>query len=348
MSLSLLHSPRAFIALALVTLLSGCSVHGTYPDAAEPDAAKLRFIPNTTNSTLFVYDAQHCMGETTGILNNMFLVDTKRRVDMLVPPPPTARGLLEIKLAPGKDTMLMINTNGSSYVCGKAFNLTPKAGEEYEVTFELQGRQCSTLLQRLTRLDGKDVRIPQPLFETGMPSCEGKGPIFGKLLPDTPQRMVLIDRILDERAQSITAIVSENKVDRMQTSPQELDELISKRKALMGSYTLPPDYWNQFRQNYELSNQESAGRLARALGFYTEVYRQRLRGTEDAVLEQWMQPTDSAIKSRVAENDKLMVQYYVNTRKSVTMEVVNHHMERMAQLDQRFDVCAHFDKCSRY
>ncbi|WP_256344686.1 hypothetical protein [Pseudomonas sp. I8001] len=92
MSLSLLHSPRAFIALALVTLLSGCSVHGTYPDAAEPDAAKLRFISNTTNSTLFVYDAQHCMGETTGILNNMFLVDTKRRVDMLVPPPPTAHG----------------------------------------------------------------------------------------------------------------------------------------------------------------------------------------------------------------------------------------------------------------
>ncbi|OWP73631.1 hypothetical protein [Pseudomonas sp. K2I15] len=348
MSLSLLHPPRALAALALVSLLSGCSVHGTYPDATEPDAAKLRFISNTSNTTLDIYDAQHCTGQTTGMLNNFLMADTKRRADMLVPPPAKARGLLEIKLAPGKDTMLMINTNGGSYVCGKSFNLTPKAGEEYEVIFDLQGGRCSTLLQRLSRLDGKDVRIPQPLFETGMPSCQGKGPIFGKLLPDTPQRTVLIDRIIEERAQLITAIVSENKVDRMQTSPQELDELIAKRKALMGSYNLPPDYWNQYRQNYELSNKESAGRITRALGLYTDVYRLRLRGTEDAILEQWMQPKDSAIKVRVAENDKLMLQYYGNARKSVTMEVVNHHMERMAQLDQRFDVCAHFDKCARY
>jgi hypothetical protein len=347
MSLPLFHSPRAFTALALVSLLGGCSVHGTYPDATEPDAAKLRFISNTSNTTVDIYDAQHCQGQTTGMLNNIFLVDTKRRVDMAVPPPDKARGLLEVKLAPGKETMLMINTNGGTYLCGKSFSFTPKAGEEYEVTFDMARGRCSTLFQRLSRFDGKDVRIPQPIFETGMPSCQGRSPIFGKLLPDTPQRTVLIERIVEARAQSITGL-EPGKGDRLQTSPQELDELIVKRKALMGAFTLPEDYWAQYRQNYTLSNDESAGRQARTLGFYTDVYRLRLRGTEDSILEQWLQPTDSAIQQRVAANDKLMTQYYVNTSKSVVLEMVNHHLERMAQLDQRFDVCAHFDKCWRY
>lgn len=144
-------SPRALTALVLTSLLAGCSVNGTYPDATEPDAAKLRFISNTSNTTIDVYDAQHCMGQTTGMLNNIFLVDTRRRVGMSVPPPAKARGLLEFKLAPGKETMLMINTNGGSYVCGKSMSLTPKAGEEYEVTFDMARGICTTSLQRLTR-----------------------------------------------------------------------------------------------------------------------------------------------------------------------------------------------------
>lgn len=88
-------SLRALTALVLMSLLAGCSLNGTYPDATEPDAAKLRFISNTSNTTIDVYDPQHCMGQTTGMLNNIFLVDTRRRVDMSVPPPAKARGLLE-------------------------------------------------------------------------------------------------------------------------------------------------------------------------------------------------------------------------------------------------------------
>ncbi len=81
------------------------------------------------------------------------------------------------------------------------------------------------------------------------------------------------------------------------------------------------------------------------MGLYNEVLRYRLSVTEDAVLEQWLNPTDTTTRDRVAENDKVMAAYYINTRKSVMVEVLNHHLARMGQLDQRFEVCAHFDKC---
>ena len=44
--------------------------------SAAVDAAKLRFISNTSNTTIDVYDAEHCMGQTTGMLNNIFLISS--------------------------------------------------------------------------------------------------------------------------------------------------------------------------------------------------------------------------------------------------------------------------------
>ncbi|QJI34900.1 MULTISPECIES: hypothetical protein [unclassified Pseudomonas] len=344
MSLSLLHSPRALAALALASLLSGCSIHGAYTDASAPDAAKLRFISNTSNTTLDIYDAQHCTGQNTGMLNNFLVVDTKRRADMLVPPPAKARGMLEVKLAPGKETMLAINTNGGSYICGKTFSFTPKAGEEYEVTFDMERGRCSTLFQRLSRFGGKDVRIPQPVFDTGFPVCQGQSPIFAKPLPDTAQRTVLIDRILAENARAITTL-DPPKADSPTFSPEKIDELIAKRKALMGTLTLPDDYWAQYRQNLKQFSDEASGRQARALGMYTDVYRLRLRSTDDGMLQQWLQPTDDAVRQRITASDEYMLRYYMNTSKSVALDTINHHMERMAQLDQRFDVCTRFNDC---
>ncbi|MFC6336049.1 hypothetical protein GIR22_00690 [Pseudomonas sp. CCM 7891] len=347
MSLSLSHSSRALAALALVSLLSGCSIHGSYPDATAPDAAKLRFISNTSNTTLDIYDAQHCTGQTTGMLNNFLMGDTKRRVDMLVPPPAKARGMLEVKLASGKETMLMINTNGGSYICGKAFSFTPKAGEEYEVIFDMERDRCSTLFQRLARFGGEDVRIPQPVFDNGFPVCQGQSPIFAKPLPDTAQRTVLINRILAENAQAITRL-DPPKAAGSTLPSEKIDELVTQRKALMGAVTLPEDYWTQYRQNLKLSNDEVSGRQSRALSLYTDTYRLRLRSIEDSILQQWLQPTDSSVRQRVTSSDEYMVRYYMNTSKSVALETINHHMERMAQLDQHFDVCARFDKCWRY
>lgn len=56
---------RALGATAFALLLSGCSVSGTYPDAIEPDAAKLRFSSDMSSSTLALFDEQHC-GPSTG------------------------------------------------------------------------------------------------------------------------------------------------------------------------------------------------------------------------------------------------------------------------------------------
>lgn len=175
-----------------------------------------------------------------------------------------------------------------------------------------------------------------------MPSCAGKSPIFGKVIPDTPHRTALINAIVETHIQLITLM----EPDTAQR-PQAVEEAIAERKARFGQFTPPEAYWTQYRQNYALVNQEMAGRKARTLALYERVYRMRLSGTEDAILEQWQNPTDAGVVERVKANDKLMAQYYQNTSKAVMVDIVNHHMERMSQLDQRFDVCAHDDQCWR-
>lgn len=343
----MLHFLRIFSALSLVSLLSACSVNGSYPDATEPDAAKLRFISNTQNSTLDFFDAQNCAGRTTGILNNFLMADTKRRVGMIVPPPEKARGLLEVKLAPGKPVFMRINTNGGNYVCAKAISFTPQAGKEYEVTFDMAEGSCITTFQRLLRFNGKDQRIPQPMFETPLQACAGSTPMFPKQIAQTPKRTALINTIVDTNVQVFKMMNPDTPVQPPST-PKSLEEQIAKRKAAMGSFTLPEAYWTEYRQNFALLNEEAAAQETRTMEFYKEVYRYRLSVTEDAVLEQWLNPTDNITRDRVAANDKVMTAYYTNTRKSVMVEVINHHLARMSQLDQRFDVCARFDKCWHY
>ncbi|AMN78013.1 MULTISPECIES: hypothetical protein [Pseudomonas] len=335
---------RAFSTLSLVSLLSACSINGSYPDATEPDAAKLRFISNTQNSTLDFFDAQHCAGRTTGMLNNSLMTDTQRRVGMIVPPPEKARGLLEVKLAPGKPVFMRINTNGSGYVCAKAISFTPEAGKEYEVTFDVAEGSCITTFQRLQRFNGKDERIPQPMIESPLQACAGSTPMFPKQIPETPKRAALIGSIVDTNLQLFKMMNPQTPVEPPST-PKSLEDQIAKRKAAMGSFTLPEAYWTQYRQNFTLLNEDAAAQEARTMGLYNEVLRYRLSVTEDAVLEQWLNPTDTTTRDRVAENDKVMAAYYINTRKSVMVEVLNHHLARMGQLDQRFEVCAHFDKC---
>ena len=335
---------RAFSTLSLVSLLSACSVNGTYPDATEPDAAKLRFISNTQNSTLDFFDAQHCEGRTTGILNNFLMADTTRRAGMIVPPPEKARGLLEVKLAPGKPVFMRINTNGGSYLCAKAISFTPEASKEYEVTFDVAGGSCITTFQRLQRFNGKDERIPQPMIETPLQACAGSTPMFPKQIPQTPKRAAQINTIVDTNVQLFKMMNPDTPVEPPSTTAT-LEAQITKRKAAMGSFTLPEAYWTQYRQNFALLNEDAAAQQARTMGLYIEVFRYRLSVTEDAVLEQWLNPTDKTTRDLVAANDKVMTAYYTNTRKSVMVEVLNHHLARMGQLDQRFEVCAHFDKC---
>ncbi|BCQ61028.1 hypothetical protein PBOI14_27780 [Pseudomonas sp. Boi14] len=72
---------RGAVSIAAL-LLGGCSFNGTYPDASAPDAAKLRFISSSDSSTLDLFDAEHCGGQTTGLLNNLFSANTRRRAAM--------------------------------------------------------------------------------------------------------------------------------------------------------------------------------------------------------------------------------------------------------------------------
>lgn len=77
---------RLLALVALSTLVSACSINGTYIDSTRPDAAKLRYISGNGSATLDLFDSARCEGRTTGILNNLFVPDSRRRADMSVPP----------------------------------------------------------------------------------------------------------------------------------------------------------------------------------------------------------------------------------------------------------------------
>ncbi|WP_041023432.1 hypothetical protein, partial [Pseudomonas sp. SHC52] len=239
--------PSLFALSALFVLLGGCSVNGSYPDATEPDAAKLRFVADTSNATLDYFDAAHCDGQTTGILNNLLLGDTARRVGMSVPAPKDAKGYLEVKLKPGEQIHLRTNMNTGYAVCGKGFNLTPEANAEYEVRFKADSKYCMTQLQRLQRIDGKDVRTPIPLVKNDFPACAGRNPLFPKTYPDTPHRLELMNRVIDKSlVVTVKTDPAKEKVENY--SPEKLDTLISERKAKLG-FDLPADYWTLYREN---------------------------------------------------------------------------------------------------
>ncbi|MHC8285963.1 hypothetical protein ACYZUD_03840 [Pseudomonas sp. XS1P51] len=349
MPVSLFCSSRAVaMAVLLSSLLSGCSFNGNYPDAIEPDAAKLRFVSNTENATLDYFDGAHCEGQTTGLLNNLFSGDTQRRVGMSVAPPDNAKGYLEIKLKPEQDAYLHIQTLGSYSVCGNSLNLTPERGAEYEVTLDSARGYCTVLLQRLQRIDGKDVRTPMPIVHNGLPACAGRSPMFPKVaaaLPDTPHRVTLIDQIID------SSVISAMKPDpakdaSSRMTPEKLDSLIAERKGKLG-FTLPDDYWALYRQNLIAFDDEAAEGKTQTYKRYTDEYRLRLQRLDDQQLELWARPEDKSAKPNKAalEQYKSMTIYYFQTKKSVLLETINHHLDRMAQMDRQYKVCERYTEC---
>ncbi|MBV6821796.1 hypothetical protein [Pseudomonas sp. PD9R] len=341
-------SLRAFATVALFSaLLGGCTINGTYPDAAEPDAAKLRFISNTQNATLDYFDAAHCDGQTTGPLNNLFTSQSQRRVGMSVAPPADAKGYLEIKLKPDQDTFLRTQTLGGYSVCGTGFNLTPQRGAEYEVTLSAGGGYCKTTLHRVQRVDGKDVRTPMLLDRNGVAACVGRNAIFPKLpdaLPDTPRRVTLINQIIDS---SVIASMKPDPAKATRSTPEHLDQLIAERKAKLG-FTLPDDYWALYRQNLIAFEDEMAGKKGETLKRYTAEYRVRLQRLDDQQLEQWALPEDKWAKPANAAafaEYKAMAIYYFQISNRLTIETVGNHLERMAKMDEQYGVCARFSDC---
>lgn len=171
---------KRFVPFGVALLVAGCGINGTYPDASDSDAAKLRFASNLTSATLDYFDDAHCDGKTTGILNNLLMPNTRRRVGMLAPPPNSNKSYLEIKLKPGKDAYFRANTNGGSYVCAVAFNLVPKAGAEYELNFNGNGYFCSITLEEIEQHDSNTSRKPVPIRREPPKACEGANPLFPK------------------------------------------------------------------------------------------------------------------------------------------------------------------------
>ncbi|HWD33222.1 MAG TPA: hypothetical protein VG536_16690 [Pseudomonas sp.] len=334
---------HALIAASM--LLSGCSFTGTYPDATEPDAAKLRFISTMSGATLDVFDAQHCMGRTTGLLNNLFVANTKRRAGMTIAPPADTKAYLEVRVSPGRELFLVTNSVATGVVCGSAFNLTPQPGAEYEVTFKRSGNHCVTAVSSLNQVGGEVARIPMPVFRQGLASCEGSNPLFPKPAqgkPDAPQRAAMIDQIIDDSL--IDAMQPDSKVENSLLLALAEQQVIDDRKQLM-NFTLPQAYWEEFRRNLELAADESASRKARILQRYKDEYRLRLRQLDTEYLRKRV-PDGDATDVRLTLGDNMaMMRYYNELSNDILKQDMSAHIARMADLDRRYDVCSRFAKC---
>lgn len=344
------YSPALFSSVVAAFALVGCTQTGTYQDASVPDAAKLRFVANMSNATLNYFDAEHCDGMSTGPLNNLFIAESQRRVGMSVAAPKDARGYLEIKLPPEKDLYLQVMTQLGHGTCGTGFNLKPERGAEYEVTFGFTGRgQCSTLVERLQRVDGKDVRMPLTVKRGGFPACYGRNALFPqppKLLPDTPERAALIEQIVNG---SVIVMIKPDPAKEPPASmtPEKLESLISERKGKLG-FALPDEYWTLYRQNLVEFEKEAGTNRTRALQVATDEYRQRLRSVDDKQLKEWSHSEDTSGKranSAPAEQEKLAIMDYFQATNKVMAETINHHLERMAQMDTQYDVCSPYSEC---
>ena len=330
---------------ALAVLLSGCSVNGSYPDAREPDAAKLRFISGATNATLFFFDADHCDGFTTGTLNNLLLANTKRRANMTVAPPADTEAYLEVKLTPGKEVFALVNTNNGSSVCTSAFNFTPQSNSEYELGFNIIGDQCHTSLKRLQQTNTGAVRSSIPLVEKGLPACAGRNALFRKsanAMPDTPERVVLFEQII---ADSLTAQMKPDAdtVD-LKLRAQNLDRLIAERQKQIG-FSLPDAYWAEYRQHLNTFTDEATGSKAKALELYKGEYRSRLQRLDTAALKELAPADESQVVTKALEANNVMLQYYYTISKQVRAQSMSDQLARMADLDRRYAVCERFSGC---
>lgn len=329
----------------LMLLLSGCSIHGSYPDATETDAAKLRFISDLDSATLAVFDAEHCGGSTTGILNNLFLANTSRRADMSIAPPPDAKTYLEIRLKPESEVVLQVNTQGRSSVCGSMFSYTPQSGAEYELTFDYSGKMCRALLNRLHQVGDQVSRSPVPLLNNGLPACAGSNALFPKApvaQPDTQERMSMIEQII---AESLTESM---KAEQPQLDKALLDESFDKRideRTRRMGFTLPKEYWDEYQQNIDITAQELSTSNQRTLKRYEDEYRKYLRQLETGELRKLVPNSASTDKNRVLTVKIRMLRYYRTASSEVLRENLSNHLARMADLDKRYAVCERFADC---
>jgi hypothetical protein len=335
---------RAAIGIAAL-LLGGCSVYGTFVDATAPDAAKLRFISTNESATLDIFDAEHCGGQTTGILNNLFLANTRRRAVMRAAAPSDAKAYLEVRLQPGRELFARANTLSTGSVCTVGFNFTPQSGGEYEADFRYVGNRCQVALSRLREIDGKVMRLPIALTNKGLPACAGRGPLFPKSAEAPPQSA--------ERAAMIAQIVDASVIAKMRPDADDssfptavIDKSEEERKQRLG-FTLPDTYWTEYRKNLEQFGNELKDTKARSLRLYKDYYTKHLSLLETPEMLKLVPEGQAADRSEAMRTNNSMLEYYYRTHEELLRETLSAHQARMADLDQRFDVCRRFAACSQ-
>ncbi|WP_238936525.1 hypothetical protein [Pseudomonas typographi] len=325
-------------------LLGGCSFNGSFPDASEPDAAKLRFISSNENSTLDLFDAEHCGGQNAGLLNNLLAANTRRRADMHIAAPDDAKAYLEVRLQPGHELYVQANTLSTGSVCTVRFNFTPQNGGEYEANFRYVGNSCQVILSRLREIDGKVVRGPIALANKGLPGCAGTNSIFPKAAQAQPQSA--------ERAAMIAQIVDASVIAKMKPTDGEapavrqalLDTLMDERKRRVG-FSLPDTYWAEYRQNMDRFANEMTSARAGSLQRYKDYYSTQLGLLDTPTIKTLLPDSETADRSKAMAANNTMLEYHYRTQRELLKETLSAHQARMAELDQRFDVCKRFAQC---
>ncbi|RBJ70504.1 hypothetical protein C3L29_036560, partial [Pseudomonas sp. MWU12-2534b] len=132
-------------------------------------------------------------------------------------------------------------------------------------------------------------------------------------------------------------------------SADKTHALLAERYSQLNS-TFPDDYLTFYRQNLQAFDAEAAQRKERTLQLYKDEYLLRLRRLKDEDLEQRAQPEDKSAKSTnvaALEEYKSMTLYYFGASKRVMLETIDHHLERMAQMDGHYGVCVRYADCWR-
>lgn len=341
-----LASLRLLCTLVAASIVSsGCSINGNYPDAPQADAAKLRFITKLDSTSLSLFDAEHCEGQTAGLLNNLFTADTARRVNMTVPAPVDAGPHIEIRLTPGKEHFLQTNMVTTGYVfCTTYIKLTPQPGSEYEMTLTREGNQCVTSLTTLHQVDGKVSRRALPVMGEALTACAGTSAIFPRFdpKPDTVERTAMIEKIIADLTTSA-----------MKASPAPVDpalreaklrNMIDQRQKDIG-FTLPDAYWVEYRQGLTAFKEAEDTQLPQTLRLYQDDSQTRLRAMETDKLKALVKLIESG-EAGSNYASRFLSSYYSLKDKYLKEQLfkLNTHL---AGLDKRYGVCERFADCWR-
>lgn len=325
---------------AFLLTLAGCSINGNYTDANEPNAAKLRFIAQTDNANLAYFDAQNCDGMQTGLLNNYLTRNTERRANMVVPPPVEAKAYYEIKLKPEHEAYFRAHTGGNSGMCDVGFSLIPKANSEYEANFRIQDRKCVLTLMELKSVNGTAIRTLAPLKLDPPKACQGANRLFPKQpepLPDTPQRLELISKIVKSNTPTATEDTSEKK--------ESIEDLIKDHKAKL-DISLPEDYWARYRDNLIKFKSEMAAVGAETLKNYQEEVSSRLRALDDSKLKAIADVSENPVDNKTADYMKnKMKSAYLRAEAYAKAGIISRQLGRMAELDAEYHVCDKSKHC---